>query len=88
MSRKINTVRVPNVRIGSSVSAVRFKVNHNKEFVKCSTKGQKPFFIRRDGSRFVAGQITAGSAIFDSTVLASHPAQAFAKAVKEFWALW
>lgn len=88
MSRKINTVRVPNVRIGSSVCAVRFKVNPAKKTVKCSTKGQKPFFIRRDGSRFVAGQITAGSAIFDSSVLATHPAKAFAKAVKEFWDLW
>ena len=83
MSRKINSVRVPNVRIGSSVGAVRFKINHNKEFVKCSTKGQEPFFIRRDGSRFVAA-----STSHEDTVIAAHPSQAFAKAVKEFWALW
>ncbi len=83
MARKINMVRVPNVRIGSSVGAVRFKVNHNKEFVKCSTKGQNPFVIRQDGARFVAA-----STSHEDNVIAAHPAQAFAKAVKEFWTLW
>jgi len=76
-------VRVPNVRIGSSVCAVRFKTNRAKESVKCSTKGQKPIIIRHDGSGFVAG-----CPAFEDKVTASHPAQAFAKAVKEFWTLW
>jgi hypothetical protein len=76
-------IRVPNVRIGSSVCAVRFKVNHTKKTIKCSTKGQKAFFIRQEGARFVAD-----SCLHDNLLLATHPAQAFAKAVKEFWALW
>lgn len=77
------SIRVPNVRIGGAICAVQFKVNRNKKFVKCSTKGQQPFFIRQDGSRFVAGN--RGN---EDNVTAGHPAQAFAKAVKEFWTMW
>jgi hypothetical protein len=76
-------VRVPNVRIGQDVCAVRFKIVKAKQTVKCMTKGQKPLFIRCEGNKFIGsckGQV--------DQVTAGHPSQAFAKAVKEFWTLW
>ncbi len=76
-------IRVNNVRIGQDVCTVRFKVNHAKELVKCSTKGQKAFVIFQDGDSFVAC-----SRANEGEVFAAHPAKAFAKAVKEFWTLW
>lgn len=76
------SIRVPNVRIGSSVCAVRFKVMAAKQAIKCSTKGQEPLFIHHQHGEFVTGTRQAEGPT------ARHPAQAFAKAVKEFWNMW
>jgi hypothetical protein len=85
MKKQMKNMIVPNVRIGQDVCAVRFKVLPVRKTIKCSTKGQEPFFVRQDGKDFIAGQ---GGPIFKTTVTARHPAQVFAKAVKEFWTLW
>lgn len=82
--KKQNVFRVPNVKIGSAVKPVRFKLMGKKQRVRCATKGEVAFTIAREDDKvFVAHQ--RGN---DQRVTASEPAQAFAKGVKAFWAMW
>jgi hypothetical protein len=81
--KRQNVFRVPNVRVGDSVMAVRFKLLPKQQAVKCATKGETPFTVLRDGNRFVCRQ--RGN---DLSASGPNPAQAFAQGVKTFWNMW
>lgn len=83
MKKQRNVFRVPNVRVGSEVKTVRFKILRKQESVKCATKGHKPFVVsNKNSNSFFATQ--RGN---DTRVFASSPEKAFAQGVKTFWSM-